>query len=128
MMGEIMLGIVISNHGAEPKTEQMMKEQFNVDEVLYLKHPEIDPGHDKERVWDDARGFLKTNIPERLGKPAVAIVNGEYGFSTACVHYLEDVGVPCYYPTSRRGATEEVLPDGSIKTTHVYVFIRFRRW
>lgn len=119
--------VIISNHGAEPKTEEMLKELHGVSEIEYLKHPEIPPEWTKEQVWELANDFINTLLWSKP-MPRVAIVNGEYGFSTACVQTLERCGVPCFYPTSKRGATEEVLPDGSIKTVHVYEFVGFRRW
>ncbi len=124
-----MKAIVISNHKAEPKTEEMLRIQFGVDEVEYFQHPEIDPESTKEAVWALAGDFLGL-IAERIpfSHMRVAIVNGEYGFSTACVHFLEANRVECYYPTSKRGAKEEILPGGAIKTVHIYEFVGFRRW
>ena len=121
------IGIVISNHGAEPETEAQMKKQFKVDEVRYFKHPDIDPRHSKEHVWHEAREFLlhTVHIHDIQDDVVVAVVNGEYGFSTACVHYLyHEHDIVSAYPTTERGAAEEVLPDGSIKTVHVYKFVQ----
>jgi len=136
------VGIVISNHGAEPETEKKMKEQFKLDEVLYFKHPDIDPRFTKEQVWEMAGKFLQEEVAKRIWAladndiekalertPVVAIINGEYGFSTACVSLLQqEPKIPCYYPTTERGATEELQKDNSIKTTHIYKFVQFRDW
>lgn len=133
------IGIVISNHGAEPETEKMMREQFKLDKVRYYKHPDIDPRADKWDVWLQAFNFLKKHKLLNDRRIAVASINGEYGFSVGCVLILranraiEDiknyrVTIICVYPTSERGATEELQKDGTIKTTHVYKFVQFREW
>ena len=123
------IGVVISNHEAEPETERAMNEQFKLDEVKYFKHPDIDPRMNKKEVWEQATEFMWNIGHElRMHEIVVAIINGEYGFSTACVHGFTNINVPCYYPTTERGATEELLPDKSIKTTHVYKFVQFREW
>jgi len=126
-------GIVISNHGAEPKTEQAMREQFGVKTILYFKHPNIDPHWSKVEVELLAEKYLEENeimMPngKRLRGLKVAVVNGEYGFSTACVKLLRQRNVKCYYPTTERNAKEVVKDDGSIEMTHTYVFVRFREW
>jgi hypothetical protein len=127
------IGIVISNHAAEEWTEKALREQYKLDNVLYYQHPDIDPRAGKEGVWVQALRFLNDN--KITGDPniVVASVNGEYGFSTACVSYLRyhpgsNPQIKVVYPTSERGATEERQADGSIKTVHVYKFVQFREW
>jgi len=138
------IGIIISNHGAEEWTEKALKELYHVEEVLYFKHPEIDPRMSKAGVRALAREFLflhgilksttgtsLTAVYKAMEGLVVASINGEYGFSTACVSYLQRTSysiVACVYPTSERGATEEKQADGSIKTVHVYKFVQFREW
>jgi hypothetical protein len=138
------IGIIISNHGAEEWTEKKLKEEYHLDEVRYFKHPEIDPRMSKEGVRSLARQFLfqngilitttgtsLTSVYKAAEGIVVASINGEYGFSTACVSYLQRASysiVACVYPTSERGATEEKQADGSIKTVHVYKFVQFREW
>tara|TARA_Y100000034_G_scaffold135845_1_gene209425 strand:+ start:2540 stop:2953 length:414 start_codon:yes stop_codon:yes gene_type:complete len=134
------IGIVISNHGAEPTTEKQMVKEFVLDEVIYFQHPNIHPEWTKEKVWEITKGFLQVEgimdfevqggkvPPQAMEGLAVCIVNGEYGFSTASVFYLEQAGIRCYYPTTERDAVEKIKEDGSIEYTHTYRFVRFRRW
>jgi hypothetical protein len=138
------IGIIISNHGAEEWTERKLKEEYQLDTVLYFKHPDIDPRASRDAVRKLARAYLfqqgilisttgtnLTNVYKAMEGLIVASINGEYGFSTACVSYLQRASysiVVCVYPTSERGATEEPQPDGSIKTVHVYRFVQFREW
>jgi hypothetical protein len=128
------IGIIISNHEAEEWTEKKLKEEYHLDEVRYFKHPEIDPRATKGKVWTLACNFVLNEIldTEWGRNVVVASVNGEYGYSTACVFFLKKfliVSKPvCVYPTSERGATEEKQADGSIKTVHVYKFVQFREW
>jgi hypothetical protein len=125
------LGIIISNHGKEPETEKALKAQFMLDEVRYYKHPDIDPRASKEKVWRQAQKFLRDNGILNSKDLEVAVINGEYGFSTACVQKLRNAyfsDMKCLYPTTERNVVEDLQSDGSIKITHVYKFVQFREW
>ena len=134
------IGIVISNHAAEEWTEKALREQYKLDDVRYYQHPDIDPRANRTDVWKLALAYLFEHGILRDVKGlsyalmeglVVASINGEYGFSTACVHHIKRAGysvAACVYPTSERGATEEKQKDGSIKTVHVYKFVQFREW
>lgn len=124
------IGIIISNHKFEPETDKMARKLFGLDDIRYYKHPDINPESSKSEVWTRAMGHVSDILSEQPSvEISVAIINGEYGFSTACVELLKTVlGIKCYYPTTKRNAVEKIIEGGKIETTHVYEFVQFREW
>jgi hypothetical protein len=56
------------------------------------------------------------------------LVQGDFGATWLMVRFALASGLVPVYSTTRRAATEEVQPDGSVRLTHRFQHVRFRRY
>lgn len=56
------------------------------------------------------------------------LVQGDFGATWLMVRFAFTIGLVPVYSTTRRSAAEEPQPDGSVRLTHRFRHVRFRRY
>lgn len=56
------------------------------------------------------------------------LVQGDFGATWLMVRFALEIGLVPVYSTTRRAAAEEPQPDGSVRLTHRFQHVRFRRY
>jgi len=56
------------------------------------------------------------------------LVQGDFGATWLMVRFAMAMGLIPVYSTTRRAAAEELQPDGSVRLTHRFQHVRFRRY
>ena len=94
-------------------------------EIMDLPFPHVDPAWDTEQVAEVARAVARRAL---VTGAKAALVEGEFVLTLALVLLLEKAGLPCYAASSPRIAAQTKLPDGSVRKTVHFEFVRFRRY
>jgi hypothetical protein len=122
---------LIFNHTFTHPQEQDAEHSLGVDKIIPLPL-------ELQSLWSNIppeleglRAFLEP-IKIWLSKSSApgdyVLIQGDFGACFLMVRYcLEQNLIPIYSTTARR-ATETVAPDGSIRLTHEFMHIRFRRY
>ena len=79
--------------------------------------------------WDDAQMKLCAEeiVAEIAAKqPDAVLCQGEMSMTFLLVAMLQKRGIPVCAATSERRASEELLPDGTIRKNIIFSFVRFR--
>jgi len=88
--------------------------------------PLVDPESSREEVLRLAE-VVRRSLLEAGALPGdPALVMGEFSLVHALVSLLQAEGLVPLTATTRRDATEELRPDGSVVMTHSFCFVRFR--
>ncbi|SHF33153.1 hypothetical protein SAMN02745206_01774 [Desulfacinum infernum DSM 9756] len=78
----------------------------------------LEPLLEPVRRWIDAAAVPGDHV----------LVQGDFGATYLMVNHCLERGLVPVYATTRRKATEELLPDGSVRLTHNFEHRRFRRY
>ena len=81
--------------------------------------------------WDNEQ--MKTRAEAIVNEiaarnPDAVLCQGEMCMTFLLTAMLQKKGLPVYAATSERRAQEELLPDGSIRKSVVFCFVRFRQY
>jgi hypothetical protein len=123
--------ILLSNHQLTLRQKNEAREQLGVSAIL-------EPPLELRDLWGNvppdlpALGSYLDPLVEWLvshGKPGdYVLIQGDFGATYRMVDFAFEKGFIPVYSTTRREATEEVQPDGSVKLTHRFMHCRFREY
>lgn len=121
----------ISNHKSESWTEKQ-KAEFDI--IIDIPFPNVSPTADTSDVIDVAYNVvkelnkkLKETDDIRKNSITVIYIAGEFTLSYLLYEYIR-VNTTAFIaiPTTERRTVEEMLPDGSIRKTSIFEFVRWR--
>jgi hypothetical protein len=122
---------LIFNHHFTPAQEADARASLGVDRIVVMPD-EI------RRVWGNvppdlpAIGEYLAPVREWLSGNAEAgdyvLVQGDFGATCLMVRFALEEGFLPVYSTTSREAVEEHQPDGSVRMTHRFRHVRFRKF
>jgi hypothetical protein len=123
----------LSNHRLADAWSPAQAEAARVWEGLRLEprdfpFPPVDPEAKSEAVQALAEATLRglEATGARPGEPV--LVMGEFTLAFELVGRLAQRGLVPVTATTRRDATQQLQPDGSVSMVHQFRFVRFRRY
>jgi hypothetical protein len=122
---------LLFNHTLTAQQEADAHRSIGVAEV-------IAPPPDISRLWaeippeaDSLKEYLLPVMAwlTQTARPGdYVLVQGEFGATWLVVNEAMAIGLVPIYATTRRVATERMLPTGQIEIQHVFQHVRFRRY
>ena len=122
MFKETKILCVVSNHPPDTWTDEQKQ---GWDDFIYVPFPEILPQFTREEVEETAEMFANAIFSNLF----YYCIQGEYLFTFLLSLKLVQKGISpdrFVYPVSERKEKEEVLPDGTVKKTQYFKFIKWR--
>ncbi len=123
--------LILFNHTLTSEQHSQADQEFEYPEIVVLPP-------DLKQLWGqiptDGDTLEDILLPfydwmGKNGRPGdVVLIQGEFGATFSMVTHALKKGLIPVYATTKRKAQETQLPDGTIKTTHVFQFCRFRRY
>jgi hypothetical protein len=116
----------ISNHASRDWPDSQRRAAENLGgSIADLMFPDVPPEAGEPEVE-----AMSEKIAERVAgmHPVAAMVQGEFTLTWLIVRRLQQMGIACYSATARRDVAVQSQPDGSIKKTSTFRFVRFRRY
>lgn len=93
---------------------------------------------DLEKLWqqipvdllkiDDYLSPIKTWLSERSSTSDYALIQGDFGATFIMVKFAFEKGLIPIYSSSRREAVEEHNDEGTVKLTHNFKHVMFRKY
>lgn len=80
--------------------------------------PEIEPFLDPIKDWLRRTAHAEDHV----------LIQGDFGATCLMVRFALELDLVPVYATTERQATEELLPDGSLRLVHRFVHRRFRQY
>lgn len=111
----------ISNHPSSGWSEEQKR---GWDVIIDIPFPNTPPELSGEEVKKMVQEFLKVS-PEPMPGDYV-FVAGDFSATYYMTSILQEKGVIFTWPSTQRETTETIQPDGSVKKTAVYRFVRWR--
>jgi len=123
--------LVLFNHSMTDRQLRDAQENLGVSRI-------VTPPASIQTLWSsipaDADALEPVLAPVRQWIDTTAVpgdhvlVQGDFGATYLMVNYCLERGLVPVYATTRRRATEELLPDGTVRLTHTFEHRRFRRY
>lgn len=122
---------LVFNHSVTQAQIDDAVKSLSVDQVVEM------PGHLKE-IWgqippeQDSIGCnlepIQKWIEESAEPSDYVLIQGDFGASWLMIHFAFRRNLIPVYSTSRREASETILPDGTVRVEHRFSHQRFRRY
>jgi len=120
----------ISNHKFENWTDPQKEKALKLfGKVVDISFPNVDPEEDEKyvhKLGDEIINRIFELAPDNFFD-INCFVMGEAGLSYNLVSRLKAIGIPCYYSTTQRKVTEEIVEGKVIKKSE-FEFVRFRQY
>lgn len=97
------------------------------DQIIDIPPGEVPPEWDRRAVYSRARELVAA-LPTEYNLHAMVATEPTLTYALVDELKDDDYCVQAYAATTRRESVEEVQPDGSVKKTNVFKFVRFREY
>lgn len=122
---------LIFNHTFTPAQEADARAALGVERIETMPAAAVAAWGDvpagAPAIWDHlapVRDWLR----ERAAPGDFVLIQGDFGACFLMVRFAFENGFNPIYATTRREATEETQPDGSVRLTHRFRHVRFRAY
>jgi hypothetical protein len=122
---------LIFNHTLTQVQEEDARSSLAVDRVVPLP-PEL------QELWSSIPPDLpqiapvlepiKSWLRSESRRGDYVLIQGDFGATYLMVRFAAELGLIPVYSTTRRVASEEILPDGTVRRVHHFSHVIFRRY
>ncbi len=106
------------------------KSSLQVEEILPLPAnlqemwSNVDPETDEREELKEIKNYIK----DKLAKDDFVLIQGEWGYSYEMVKWSKSESFVPIYSASKRDYKEEIQSNGSVKNTHIFKHIKYKKY